>query len=142
MPKATSLKFFASLLFCTLLFSQSSIAQISGGIDLEATMKQMRFEYKQLMKTRSIDKFNQHLSLFKEKLAVAQTFPFTKARKEKALEGLGKVAKLVDSILVPTNQEMLLVEQQKLRVIDQLREQYHDKKEKGIWQIMFGSDDS
>ena len=127
------------------LYSSIATAQIKGGIDLEAVMKQMRFEYTQAMKTDSTEKFNQHITEFKKQLKIAGTFPFNKERKVKALEGLDKVTVALNAVQLPVNAENLAQSKQALYVIDDLRNDYHDKKP-SLWQrfiaLIFAGDDS
>ncbi len=54
----------AIFMLLAMVFSTLAVAQTKNGIDLEAVMKQMRFEYSQAMKTDSALKFNQHIREF------------------------------------------------------------------------------
>jgi len=143
--KSAARRVVLSLLVIAGLYSSIVTAQIKGGIDLEAVMKQMRFEYTQAMKTDSPEKFNQHILLFKKQLKIAGTFPFNKERKIKALEGLDKVAVALNTVQLPVNAENLAQSKQALYVIDDLRKDYHDKKP-SLWQrfyaLIFAGDDS
>ncbi|EPJ50221.1 MAG: hypothetical protein OFPI_20460 [Osedax symbiont Rs2] len=133
------------LLLGVTLYSSIATAQIKGGIDLEAVMKQMRFEYTQAMKTGSAEKFNQHILEFKKQLKIAAGFPYNKERKVKALEGLDKVTVALNAVKLPIDAENLAQSKQALYVIDDLRNDYHDKKP-SLWQrfiaLIFAGDES
>lgn len=130
-----------------LLFSFTPVlqAQTKAGIDLEAVMKQMRFEYTQAMKSETTEKFNRHLQAFKHQLKIAQKFPFSKQRIEKATQGLNKVAAVAAKVKSLTSIQQLLPAKKTLYLIDDLRKEYHDKKP-SLWQrfyeIFFGADEN
>ena len=124
-------------------FIPSAYAVIVDGIDLRVTMKQMRFEYNQAMKTESIDTFNLHLIQFKQQLAIANKFKFPDEKRDKAEEGLNKVTTLIDSLFLPITAENLSKTKERLSIIDELRDQYHDKKPsvwQHLWQMVFGEE--
>jgi len=131
------------VLFCVV--SLPSYALTVDGIDLTATMKQMRFEYTQAMKTDSVDVFNRHIQQFKHQLTIAQEFKFTKERELKAAEGLNKVAAVLNSIPAIISEQNLVATKEQLAVIEQLRDQYHDKKP-SLWErfleLIFGEDEN
>jgi len=126
-------------------FGSLLFAQTKNGIDLEAVMKQMRFEYNQTMKSDSTAVFNKHLNEFKKQLGIAQQFPFNEQRIEKATQGLDKVAKVVNQLNKPSTLDELNKAKQQLAVIDNLKEEYHDKKP-SLWErfyeIIFGADEN
>ncbi|MGB1236691.1 MAG: cytochrome b562 [Pseudomonadales bacterium] len=126
------------LLTLSLLFCLSAHAQISGGINLEAVMKQMRFEYKQALKTNSAEKFEQYIINFKRELAQAKRFPFTDKRRAKAQEGLNKVSDVLQQLPQIENSADLARAKELLAALEQLQTQYHDKKPKTFWQKLFG----
>jgi soluble cytochrome b562 len=126
-------------------FGSLLFAQTKNGIDLEAVMKQMRFEYNKTMKSDSTAVFNKHLNEFKKQLGIAQQFPFNEQRIEKATQGLDKVAKVVNQLNKPTTLDELNKAKQQLAVIDDLKEEYHDKKP-SLWErfyeMIFGADEN
>ncbi|MEH6445615.1 MAG: cytochrome b562, partial [Oceanospirillaceae bacterium] len=103
-------------------------AKTVDGIDLEAVMKQMRFEFNQAMKTDSAATMTLHIQAFKQQLSKAKQFPFSKERIEKATEGLGKVTNKIEQITLPITAQSLDQSKQLLAAIDDIKEQYHDKK--------------
>ncbi len=135
----------AIFMLLAMVFSTLTVAQTKNGIDLEAVMKQMRFEYSQAMKTDSALKFNQHIRDFKLQLKIAQQFPHSIERQKKALEGLEKVALAVTKVALPVSSDNLAQAKLDLHIIDDLRRQYHDKKV-SLWQrfyeMFFGVDES
>ena len=132
-------------LLLTFTSSMPSYALTVDGIDLTATMKQMRFEYGQAMKTDSVDVFNRHITQFKQQLSIAQQFKFTKERELKAAEGLNRVASVINSIPAIISEQNLAVTKEQLAEIELLRDQYHDKKP-SLWQrfleLIFGEDEN
>lgn len=125
--------------------AQTLQAQTKAGIDLEAVMKQMRFEYNQAMKSETTENFNRHLVAFKGQLEIAQKFPFSKQRLEKATQGLNKVALVAHDVQPLTDIRQLKTAKQNLNLIDDLRKEYHDKKP-SLWQrfyeMFFGADEN
>ena len=119
-----------------ILFSSMLNAKEKDGIDLQAVMKQMRFEYTQAMKTDSVEIFNQHILAFKTQLSIAKKFPHTVERLQKATEGLNKVSAVVDALPLPASLDTLQEVKESLYVIDDLRDEYHDKKP-SLWQRFF-----
>ena len=112
-------------------------AKAKDGIDLQAVMKQMRFEYTQAMKTDSVEIFNQHILAFKTQLSIAKKFPHTVERLQKATEGLNKVSAVVDALPLPASLDTLQEVKESLYVIDDLRDEYHDKKTKFMATFFF-----
>jgi soluble cytochrome b562 len=111
-------------------------AKTKGGIDLEAVMKQMRFEYTQAMKTDSAEKFTAHIIAFNKQLKLAKQYPHSKERLQKATEGLDKVAFAINAVALPVAQNNLKQVKKELYIIDDLRNQYHDKKP-SLWQRFY-----
>jgi len=132
-------------IFLCMSFGSALFAQTKDGIDLEAVMKQMRFEYNQAMKSDSTAVFNKHLNEFKKQLGIAQQFPFNEQRIEKATQGLDKVARVVNQLNEPATLDELNNAKQQLAVIDDLKKEYHDKKP-SLWErfyeIIFGADEN
>ena len=126
-------------------FGSLLFAQTKNTIDLEAVMKQMRFEYNLAMKSDSTAVFNKHLNAFKKQLGIARQFPFNEQRIEKATQGLDKVANVVDQLNRPTTLDELNNAKQQLAIIDDLKEEYHDKKP-SLWErfyeMIFGADEN
>lgn len=104
--------------------------------DLVAIMKQMRFEYNQAIKAESGEVMAKHLNAFKAQLAKAKAYPHHKDRKEKAIEGLNKVAQVIASIELPIENSEIESAKKKLAEIDQIKEQYHDKKV-SLWERFY-----
>jgi len=132
-----------TLLLCV-IFCLQALAQTKDGIDLEAVMKQMRFEYIQAMKSESTERFSQHLKNFKQQLVIAQQFPFNEQRVEKATQGLNKVLSVVNQLKLPITADELQEAKRALHIIDDLRDEYHDKKP-SLWErfyeMFFGPDE-
>ncbi len=128
---------FTSLVAAIFLMSAShSGAKIKSGIDLEAVMKQMRFEYIQAVKAPTASVFNRRMWEFKRQLDIAQQFEFTKQRREKATEGLNKVASVINKLNLPVSAANLKAAKKSIEFIDDLRRQYHDKKP-SLWERFF-----
>lgn len=129
------------LFILSIVISANINAKTKGGIDLEAVMKQMRFEYTQAMKTDSAEKFTAHIIAFNKQLELAKQYPHSKERLQKATEGLNKVAIIINAVTLPVTKNSLDQVKKDLYVIDDLRNEYHDKKP-SLWQrfyeIFFG----
>ncbi|MFT5706761.1 MAG: soluble cytochrome b562 [Oceanospirillaceae bacterium] len=120
-------------------------AKTVDGIDLEAVMKQMRFEYNQALKTDSPETMTLHIQAFKHQLSKAKRFPFSKERLEKAKEGLEKVTNKIEQITLPITAQSIDQSKELLAAIDDIKEQYHDKKV-SLWdrfyEKLFGEDEN
>ena len=133
-----------TLAMLVLILLPISLSNANDKTDLESIMKQMRFEYSRAMKTDSEAVMTTHLQAFKVQLNEAKSFPHNKQRREKALEGLNKVAKIVDNISLPIKASELESVREQLAMIDKIKEQYHDKKV-SLWERfyeqLFGEND-
>lgn len=129
---------------CLMMLSITSI-DAQTDVDLSPIMKQMRFEYNRAMKAESGALMSDHIKAFKQQLNKAQNYPFNKQRIDKATEGLSKVAAIIDSIQLPIDDNAVEATKKKLSQIDQIKEQYHDKKV-SLWdrfyEQIFGPDDN
>lgn len=134
-----------TLLILLLILSTATTAQTRAGIDLEAVMKQMRFEYTQALKSETSQAFNQHITEFKRQLKIARQFPFTDERVEKATRGLKEVTTIVEQLQLPIQSSALEAAKRSLYSIDDLRKKYHDKKP-SLWErfyeMLFGIDEN
>ncbi|MFT5879039.1 MAG: soluble cytochrome b562 [Moritella sp.] len=123
----------------SLLFSTVALSNEMDGIDLKVTMKHMRFEYTQALETVSTSEFSGHINKMSELLAKAQGYQFSPERAKISLEGLDKVAVVLNTIQqTDITVGNLATVQAQLEQVDSLRKVYHKKSKPSIWQLIFG----
>ncbi|MCE2594867.1 hypothetical protein K6Y31_08575 [Motilimonas cestriensis] len=115
----------------------SGLALANSSIDLEATMKKMKFEISQAYKTESKDEFKSHITSFSQLLQQAKAYSFPPERKDVSMEGLNKVSAVVEKITLEMDDKPLPELKAHLRDIDDLRKEYHKKNKPSIWENLF-----
>ena len=126
----------ALVIILSVFFSSIALANTSK-IDLAATMKNMKFELSEAYKTESKKEFKLHIDKFSALLATAKRYPYSPERKEVSLQGLNKVAAVVEGINRDLETKPLADVKSQLRAIDDLRKEYHKKNKPSIWQSLF-----
>lgn len=119
---------------CCLLYSVSAMASV----DLEKTMKNMAFQYKQAYDAQSAE---QLLPLLDELITLTQQSAGADFSADKAAQfkqGLQQV--LAELQLAKQAAEQDDVDQAKLHLqqVDALRKEYHQQRKISIWQLLFG----
>ncbi len=124
------------LLSALILISSSSVW--AAGIDLKATMKQMRFEFKQAASASSVDEMRVPIAKLDDLVEQAKQGVYPPEKQEIYLEGFNKLSVAIDEVEHHLDAGQLEQAKQSLRVVDELREEYHDKRNPSIWGKLFG----
>ncbi|MCE2571988.1 cytochrome b562 [Motilimonas eburnea] len=132
------MKTLSSLLLALVLALPPLSASFASQIDLEATMKKMKFEVSQAYKAQDMATFSNHIDSFSQLVSDAKRYSFPAERKEVSLEGLNKVEQAVDLIQQDIAAGELDKAKQHLKTIDDLRKEYHKKNKPSVWQKFFG----
>lgn len=123
----------------TLVLALSPVsASFASQVDLQATMKKMKFEVSQAYKAQDMDTFSAHIDSFAQLVAEAKRYSFPAERKEVSLQGLNKVEQAVVLIQQEIAAGELDNAKQHLKTIDDLRKEYHKKDKPSVWQKFFG----
>ncbi|MFO6422582.1 cytochrome b562 [Motilimonas sp. KMU-193] len=132
------MKTLSSLMLTLVLSLYTFSASFASQVDLEATMKKMKFEVSQAYKAQDLATFTAHIDSFSELVATAKRYPFPSERKTVSLEGLDKVEQAVSLIKQEIAAGELENAKQHLKTIDDLRKEYHKKDKPSVWQKFFG----
>lgn len=128
-----------SSLMLTLVLALSPVsASFASQVDLQATMKKMKFEVSQAYKAQDMATFSAHIDSFAQLVAEAKRYSFPAERKEVSLQGLNKVEQAVVLIQQEIAAGELDNAKQHLKTIDDLRKEYHKKDKPSVWQKFFG----
>ncbi len=108
------------------------------GIDLKATMKQMRLEFKQAASASSVDEMRVPIAKLDDLVEQAKQGVYPPEKQDIYLEGFNKLSVAIDDVENHLDAGELEQAKQSLRTVDELREEYHDKRNPSIWSKLFG----
>ena len=107
-------------------------------IDLEKTMKEMAFQYKQAHEATSIVQISPHIEHLKALTTTALTADFPEDKSVQFKQGLNKVLQELTAAEQAVSVEDLATVKQHLQAVDALRKQYHKQRKVSIWKLLFG----
>ncbi len=122
-------------LFLAMLLSSSVAA---SDYDLKAAMQQMKLDFKQAAEAQTVSEMQHAMDSFAMLLDASKQATYPSEKQELYQEGFNRLKLSVDKINQQLEQGNLDAAQQQLRTIDQLREEYHDKRNPSIWSKIFG----
>nr|WP_162064556.1 cytochrome b562 [Vibrio taketomensis] len=114
----------------------SSVA--ASDYDLKAAMQQMKLDFKQAAEAQTVSEMQHAMDSFSMLLDASKQATYPSEKQELYQEGFNRLKLSVDKINQQLEQGNLDAAQQQLRTIDQLREEYHDKRNPSIWSKIFG----
>ncbi len=114
----------------------SSVA--ASDYDLKAAMQQMKLDFKQAAEAQTVSEMQHAMDSFAMLLDASKQATYPSEKQELYQEGFNRLKLSVDKINQQLEQGNLDAAQQQLRTIDQLREEYHDKRNPSIWSKIFG----
>lgn len=126
--------FCVSLLFCSLLISAET-----PRVDVEQTMKNMGFYYKQAMDAKAVDELRPALQQLIELTKQAQTASYPTDKAEQFQQGLQLVLTELEAAHRAATQQDMVEAKLHLQKVDTLKKQYHKLRKVSIWQLLFGS---
>lgn len=107
-------------------------------VDLEKTMKEMAFQYKQAHAATSLVQITPHLVSLKSLTSTALTANFPADKAEQFRQGLEKVLQELTAAEQAVQAQDLVAAKQHLKTVDTLRKQYHKQRKVSIWKLLFG----
>ncbi|WP_341661107.1 cytochrome b562 [Vibrio sp.] len=118
----------------TLMFS---IQVFASDVDLKATMKQMKLEFKQAAQATSVDGMKAPIDNMLQLVEQAKKGNYPPEKVDTYVEGFSKLSTTLKQIESQLDAGDLTSAQESLRQIDELRIEYHDKRNPSIWSKIF-----
>jgi soluble cytochrome b562 len=115
-----------------------SLNLTAAAVDLEKTMKDMAFQYKQAYEATSIVQITPHITSLKTLTSIALTANFPEDKAVQFKQGLEKVLQELTAAEQAVQAQDLTTAKQHLKTVDALRKQYHKQRKVSIWQLLFG----
>ncbi|WP_114783524.1 cytochrome b562 [Vibrio tetraodonis] len=119
----------------TLMFS---IQVFASDVDLKATMKQMKLEFKQAAQATSVDGMKVPIDNMLQLVEQAKKGKYPPEKVDTYIEGFSKLSTTLKQIDSQLDAGDLASAQESLRQVDELRIEYHDKRNPSIWSKIFG----
>ncbi|MCG7490402.1 cytochrome b562 [Vibrio sp. Of14-4] len=119
----------------TLMFS---IQVFASDVDLKATMKQMKLEFKQAAQATSVDGMKAPIDNMLQLVEQAKKGKYPPEKVDTYVEGFSKLSTTLKQIDSQLDEGDLTSAQESLRQVDELRVEYHDKRNPSIWSKIFG----
>ena len=119
----------------TLMFS---IQVFASDVDLKATMKQMKLEFKQAAQATSVDGMKAPIDNMLQLVEQAKKGKYPPEKVDTYVEGFSKLSTTLKQIDSQLDEGDLASAQESLRQVDELRVEYHDKRNPSIWSKIFG----
>lgn len=119
---------------CWLFYSVSAMASV----DLEKTMKNMAFQYKQAYEAQNT---SQLLPVLDELISLTQLSATAEFAPEKAVQfkqGLQQVLAELQLARQAATQDDIAQAKLHLQKVDELRKEYHQQRKVSIWRLLFG----
>ena len=123
------------VLLCCLLASSHLYAE---KYDIGQTMKSMKGEFLLSIRAKDLPSIKTHLAELKQWVDIAHTLRFPEEKKALFLQGLNKVAVVVDEAQAQADAGQMKQAQETLKQVDDLRVEYHDQRNESIWKRFFG----
>ncbi|WP_228481500.1 cytochrome b562 [Vibrio fluminensis] len=117
------------------LFTSQAFA---ADYDLKSAMKQMKLDFKQAAEAQSVEEMQTAIDSFSRLITQSQSAVYPPEKQNLYIEGFNKLSLSVEAINQELQQGDLEGAKQELKVIDGLREEYHDKRSPSIWSKIFG----
>ncbi|QBL08860.1 hypothetical protein E0Z06_04710 [Rheinheimera sp. D18] len=124
--------------FCLCLFFFSASVFADTKIDLEKTMKNMAFHYKQAYDTQQTADLVPILTELITLTQQALIAEFAPDKAEQFKQGLDKVLAELQLAKLAAEQDDLAETKSHLRKVDALRKDYHKLRKVSIWDLLFG----
>ncbi|MCG7496481.1 cytochrome b562 [Vibrio sp. Of7-15] len=116
-----------------LLFTGS----VSASDNLNVTMKKMRVAFKQAAEAQSIEEMKTPLAELDVLIQHSKQGQYPEEKRELYMSGFNKLSAVVDIVESEVEQGNLEQAKEALREIDELRVEYHKKRNPSIWSRLF-----
>ncbi|MGY5539433.1 cytochrome b562 [Vibrio brasiliensis] len=121
------------------VFALVMSAQVfASDFDLKATMKQMKVEFKQAAQAEEISQMKSAVANLSELIEQSKQGEYPPEKTDLYLEGFNKLSVALDSIEAKLEAGNLEAAKAELKRVDDLRVEYHDKRNPSIWSKLFG----
>lgn len=110
----------------------------ASGVDLKATMKEMKIEFNHAAKAQNIDEMKAPVEKLTALVNQAKQGTYSPEKQELYLEGFNKLTTTLDSVETHLDAGEFEQAKEELRQVDDLRVEYHDKRNPSIWSKLFG----
>ena len=124
-------------LFPLLALAMSAQA-FASDFDLKATMKQMKVEFKQAAQAEEITQMQSAVANLSELIEQSKQGEYPPEKTDLYLEGFNKLSVALDSVEAKLEAGNLEAAKAELKRVDDLRVEYHDKRNPSIWSKLFG----
>ena len=126
--------------FCfSLLFFSAMLAAETPRVDVEQTMKNMGFYYKQAIDAQAAEELQPALQQLIELAKQAQAAAYPADKAEQFQHGLTLVLAELEAAQLALTQQDMVTAKAHLQKVDALKKQYHKLRKVSIWQLLFGS---
>lgn len=110
----------------------------ASDFDLKATMKQMKVEFKQAAQAEEITQMKSAVANLSELIEQSKQGEYPPEKTALYLEGFNKLSVALDSVEAKLEAGNLEAAKAELKRVDDLRVEYHDKRNPSIWSKLFG----
>lgn len=114
------------------------VAPIHATKDVEATMKDMGFSFKQAEKAETVAQMQQAITALQQQVASVQAYQFSQEKHEIFQQGLAEVQAQLDIVSAHLAKGDLAQAKQQLAPIMTLKKRYHKERSPSFWQLLFG----
>ncbi|MDD9194461.1 cytochrome b562 [Aliivibrio sp. S3MY1] len=111
---------------------------VSAPVDMKAVMKEMRLEYKLGERATSIEDMNQVVTKLESLIEQLKQGEYTPEKQAMYQEGFNKLSVSVALVKTELDAGDLEKAQAVLEQVDELRVEYHKKRNPSIWSKIFG----
>ena len=111
---------------------------VSAPVDMKAVMKEMRLEYKLGERATSIEDMNQVVTKLESLIDQLKQGEYTPEKQAMYQEGFNKLSASVALVKAELDAGDLEKAQAALEQVDELRVEYHKKRNPSIWSKIFG----
>ncbi|NPD09676.1 cytochrome b562 family protein [Vibrio ostreicida] len=115
-----------------------SVQTFAASFDLKSTMKQMKMEFNQAAQATEISDMQEAVTHLSDLIEQAKRGDYPPEKWETYLEGFNKLSLALDTVEKQLDAGDLTAAKASLRQVDELRIEYHDKRNPSIWSKLFG----
>ncbi|MCK6263697.1 cytochrome b562 [Vibrio sp. ZSDE26] len=106
--------------------------------DMTQTMKKMGFEFRQAAKAEDIETMQEAMTNLSALIQRSKQAEHPEEREELYMEGFKKLTLAIDNVEEQLENGELELAQEALREVDDLRIEFHDRRNPSIWKRLFG----
>ncbi|NOI55996.1 cytochrome b562 [Vibrio coralliilyticus] len=115
-----------------------SVQAFASDFDLKATMKQMKVEFKHAAEATEITDMKTAVANLSELVEQSKRGDYPAEKFDIYFEGFNKLSGALDKVEAQLDAGDMASAKESLRQVDELRIEYHDKRNPSIWSKLFG----